>query len=84
MPLGIHTAGITQQWFADNGIPILNWPPYSPDMNPIENVQGRMECILNREYCLPEDSDTLFVTLSEIWNEIMEDEEYNQNLVILQ
>ena len=33
-----HTARITKQWLAHNGIPVLDWPPYSPDLNPIEHV----------------------------------------------
>ena len=32
----IHTAKKVKKWFEDNGIPIPRWPPYSPDLNPIE------------------------------------------------
>jgi transposase len=34
----IHTAEIIKQWFKDNVIPVLEWPLYSPDLNPIEMV----------------------------------------------
>ena len=34
----IHKAGAVKQWFKDNGIPLLDWPPYSPDLNPIEHL----------------------------------------------
>jgi transposase len=34
----IHTSRGTTQWFQDIGIPLLPWPPYSPDLNPIEHV----------------------------------------------
>lgn len=35
----VHTAHFTQQWMADNNIWLhIGWPPYSPDMNPIEHV----------------------------------------------
>jgi hypothetical protein len=27
-----------QEWARDNGIELVDWPPYSPDLNPIENV----------------------------------------------
>src|SRR5436189_6232601 len=32
----IHTAGKVKEWFENSGIPILEWPPYSPHLNPIE------------------------------------------------
>ena len=34
----IHTAKKVKQWFEDAAIPIVDWPPYSPDLNPIEQA----------------------------------------------
>jgi transposase len=34
----IHTAKVVKKWFKDIGIPLLDWPPYSPDLNLIEQV----------------------------------------------
>ena len=34
----IHTAKAVVLWFRENGINVMEWPPYSPDMNPIEHL----------------------------------------------
>ena len=34
----IHKAGITKTWFEENAISLLDWPPHSPDLNPIEHI----------------------------------------------
>lgn len=37
-----HTAHLVQDWLVewaeDNGVTLVDWPPHSPDLNPIENV----------------------------------------------
>ncbi len=33
-----HTAKATTNYFKENNIKTLDWPPYSPDLNPIENI----------------------------------------------
>ena len=32
----IHTAHRIRNWLNSNNITVLDWPPYSPDLNPIE------------------------------------------------
>lgn len=34
----IHKAIITIRWFQDRNIQVMNWPPFSPNLNPMENL----------------------------------------------
>lgn len=34
----IHKAHAVTKWLEDMGIEVVDWPPYSPDLNPIENL----------------------------------------------
>lgn len=34
----IHIASATQEWFELHGIHVVDWPPHSPDLNPIEHI----------------------------------------------
>ena len=45
----IHTAKKVKKWFEDNGIPTLDWPPYSPDLNPIEHAWSRLKEIVHQD-----------------------------------
>lgn len=39
----IHTAHITMQWLTENNVRLFTIPPYSPDMNCIENLWPRLK-----------------------------------------
>lgn len=32
------TSGEVQQWLFNHGVQVMDWPPYSPDLNPIEHI----------------------------------------------
>ena len=34
----VHRSLEALQFYKDNEITVIDWPPYSPDLNPIENV----------------------------------------------
>src|SRR5215212_3334475 len=33
-----HTSHLAHKWFEENGIEVLDWPPQSPDLSPIEHI----------------------------------------------
>jgi transposase len=34
----IHKTQKSMDWFNKNGVVLMDWPPYSSDLNPIENL----------------------------------------------
>ena len=43
----IHKSHATMKWFRDNGIDLLEFPPYSPDLNPIEQLWFHLKELVN-------------------------------------
>ncbi len=39
----IHTARLVKNWLEEQAFEVMIWPPYSPDLNPIENLWFRLK-----------------------------------------
>ncbi len=39
----IHNAHIVRDWFIEQGIKVIDWLPYSPDLNLIENLWKQLK-----------------------------------------
>ena len=46
-----HRARIVKEWKADDNIRVLEWPPQSPDLNPIENLWRELGKSVRRQRC---------------------------------
>lgn len=46
----IHCARIVKDWLDDCGFEVMEWPPHSPDLNPIEHVWVHLKTELQKQY----------------------------------
>ena len=58
-----HTANHSQNFFRNNNITTLIWPPYSPDINPVENIWAFIKGQLFKK-------NNQLTTADETWEEI--------------
>lgn len=63
-----HASKVVKSWFADNRVTVMEWPPQSPDLNPIENLWEIVNKKIDRENCTS--LDVLFCRLEDAWKSI--------------
>lgn len=69
-----HRAKFTQNELKERDIHPIFWPPYSPDLNPIESIWDWMKDYLQRNYGNPKmNYKQLRNSVQEAWNEVPED-----------
>lgn len=63
-----HTAGIVTNWLNRKQVKRLKWPPFSPDLNPIEHLWDEVERRMKKEQ--PRNVKDLRECLTRVWNGI--------------
>ena len=74
-----HTANLTKQWFDDNDINLLEWPPQSPDLNPIKHLWNEIDRRLRKLETRVHSQDQLWEAIQKIWVEM--DNEFLTTLI---
>jgi len=63
-----HKAAKVMDFFANNRVGVLQWPPQSPDLNPIENLWNRLKHRRVRKFGISGSKADLIRQVFEIWN----------------
>lgn len=66
----IHTANNVKAFLRRKRVEFIDWPPYSPDLNPIENIWHWMKHILETEYPVCNSAEEIEARFHEIWSKI--------------
>ena len=63
-----HKSKLALEFYSKNKLDRLEWPPYSPDLNPIENVWGIVKQQVNK--CDLSKISEVIAKVKEIWSEL--------------
>lgn len=66
----IHNSRVVKSFISSQNVNIMTWPPYSPDLNVIENVWGWLTRKVYEGGKQYEDKETLTADIKRAWSEI--------------
>jgi hypothetical protein len=62
--------GKARLWRLNKGVRGFDWPPSSPDLNPIEKIWRWMKHEINKLECVPTTVEDMKEVLQELWSEV--------------
>ena len=65
-----HTAKIITKYLANKKVKRINWPPQSPDLNPIENLWKYIKDIISKRRHKVKNATDMRQALREVWPQI--------------
>jgi hypothetical protein len=78
-----HVARVYRQFLEDEGIDTIEWPPRSPDINPIEHLWDIMFHSIRHHQVAPQTVQELSDALVQIWEEIPQDTIHLEHALML-
>lgn len=68
-----HSARLTQNFLRENNVTVMEWPPYSPDLSPIEHLWDQLKTAVAERQPAPRNRPQLIQVLQEEWDWIPQD-----------
>jgi transposase len=70
-----HTSNLVKDYLKEQEYQVMDWPPQSPDLNPIENMWRLLKLRLNEYEAPAKGMNDLFERSKEVWYDIIKKEE---------
>ena len=65
-----HVARVCRDFLNQNNVQVLDWPPYSPDLNPIEHLWDALDRRVRKRVNVPNNVAHLQLAIIQEWNNI--------------